>query len=108
MDTECPYLEWSRLFSDGGLGCEIAEVALVYREEGRLLFVETQFYFPRGAVAVFLYQNFGDTGAVGILGHLVFAVDEHDHVGVLFDRARIAEVGKARASAAGVHPAGEL
>ena len=39
---------------------------------------------------------------------IVFAMDKHHNVGVLLDGARVAEVGKARAAAAGLNGTGEL
>src|SRR3990167_4966415 len=97
----CPRLDF-------GLGIEITEVALIYREEGSLLLVEAEFDFTHGAVAVLLDEYFRDTRLVRTLVHFVLAVDEHDDVRVLFDRAGVAEVREPRTAAALLDRAGKL
>ena len=67
---------------------EVAKIALLDRHEGRLLVIKAKVYLADRAVAVLLYENLGDIGAlihVAAILHHVFAVDEHDDVGVLLD-----------------------
>src|SRR3989344_1924066 len=108
MDTACPYLEWGRLALNFRFGCEVAEVALVYRAERRLFLIKEEFYLTRRPVSVLFYQYLGDAGSVGIIAHLIFSMDEHDDIRVLFERARIAQVGKARATASLLNGTGKL
>ena len=49
------------------------------------------------AVAVLGDDHVGDPLALGLLVVVLVAVDEHDEVGVLLDRARLAQVGEHRA-----------
>src|SRR3989344_6585719 len=84
MATGRPYLKWGCLALNFRFGCEVAKITLVYGAERRLFLVEEEFDLPRRPIPVFFYQYFGDAGSVGILAHLVFSMDEHDDVRVLF------------------------
>jgi hypothetical protein len=60
---------------------------------------------------VLLDQYFCDAGlfvAFGAAAGHVFAMDKHHYVGILFDRARVAKVREARATAALLNGAREL
>jgi len=73
---------------------EIAEVGLFDRSERGAFFIEKKVDFAGWPVAMFLDKYLGNIGflcaTVGI--HFVLAVNKHDHVRVLLDRSRIAEV----------------
>ena len=89
---------------------EVSKVALVDRHESSLLLVESEVHLAHGAVAVLFDEDLRHIGALvlsAVAGHIL-AVDKHDHVGVLFDRAGIAKVGEARASTALLHCARKL
>ena len=89
---------------------EVSKVALVDRHKGGLLLVESEVYLAHGAVAVLFDEDLRHIGAfvLGTVAGHVLAVNEHDYVGVLLDRARVAKVGEARASTALLHCARKL
>src|SRR3989338_993896 len=62
---------------------------------------EMQFEGTDRSVSVFCYDDFRDYSGSWFYGFLlfvpVFAVNEHNHVRILFDRARISQIRKSRA-----------
>src|SRR6188768_1175183 len=68
--------------------------------ESRVLLQEYEPHGARGSVALFADDQLGH--ALGLGWHLaldrihLFAIDEHDDVGVLFQRARLTKVGQLR------------
>ena len=89
---------------------KVAKVRFLDRAEGGALFVEEKVDLPRRAVAVLFDKYFGDVGlfCAAIRIHFIFAMDEHNHVGILFYRSAVAKVGEARAAATLLHCTGEL
>ena len=69
----------------------------IKRHETEKFGVEVELDFSDGAVAVFGDDEFGDISrdeVVFVLDIIIRAMEKHDHVGVLLDRARFAEVGE--------------
>ena len=62
-------------------------------ESGRIVFKEER-DFSDGAITMFGDDDIDDIFIRGIGLHAVFTVEKHDDIGVLFDRARFAEVGE--------------
>ena len=82
-------------------------VVFVKRHKTEKLGVEVKFDLADGAVAVLGYKKLGNISRfviVVILLVIIRAVEEHDEVGVLLDRAGLAEVGE---NGAGIVTAGD-
>ena len=82
-------------------------VVFVKRHKTEKLGVEVEFDFANGAVTVLSDKELGDISwliVVVVLFVIIWAVEEHDEVGVLLDRAGLAEVGE---NGAGIVTAGD-
>src|SRR3954453_19862033 len=76
-----------------------AEPSRARRQVGELgvALLERELLDAGGAAAVLREEQLGDAGGVGLFRVVVLvAVDEHHQVGVLLDRARLAQVGEDR------------
>src|SRR5215510_8449621 len=70
------------------------DFSIVEALELREAVVEEEFLFSNWAVAMFTYENIGNALPFGILVIHVLTVDEHDDIGILLDRAALAEIGQ--------------
>ena len=69
---------------------------IIERHKADARFVEVEFDRAGGAAAVLGKNEVGNILAFGVGIVIVFAIKEHDNIGVLLDGARFAEIGEHR------------
>src|SRR5512147_1987426 len=72
------------------------DFAIVETFEFRETVMEEEFLSPNRSVTVFAHEDIGNALPFGVLVIHIFAIDEHNDISVLLDRAALAEVGQHR------------
>ena len=65
---------------------------IIERHKANALFIEEELNFTCCATAVFCENEVGDVLAFRLWIVVIFAVDEHDDIGILLDGAGFAEI----------------